>query len=386
MLFAACPWAECRGLRVAFVGDPQVGSADELHYACASVYSELAGQKDIDLVIFLGDLTNDDMGLLGRTAEILDSLPVPYLAVPGNHDRDVYPGKDRTRDLVTFRRTFGYVDTAFVMNGVNFILMDNVRPTGRASYEGGLRTCQRHWLDSVLISLPPSGTTVFATHIPVSMSADRDSVLAAFAGRNDVLFVSGHTHTVARHDILRTGGNAVHEVIAGASCGSWWRGHLVDGIPYALQNCGAPRGYFLCRFGRNGYRLSYRAVGREDVASVYAGAVKDSVEVFVNVYGGKDDGRLRVRPSAGNGRRAGMKECSRIPAVAPEVLEVIASNDSMTREERRMRRNWMIPLRRIPSPHVWKCSLPGTAVPSGIEVIYSDSRMSFRRTVQVNPL
>ena len=79
---------------VAFVGDPQVDNATQLDYARRSVYRELRERKDLDLVILLGDLVNDKTELLAPTVATLDSLPCPWLAVPGNHDRDRYTKED----------------------------------------------------------------------------------------------------------------------------------------------------------------------------------------------------------------------------------------------------------------------------------------------------
>ena len=98
----------------------------------------------------------------------------------------------------------------------------------------------------------------------------RDSVLALIPEQARMLYVSGHTHFVSRD-------NSIPEVIAGATCGSWWRGVKdSDGVPYALQSCGAPRGYFVAEISRDGdYRLQYRCVGREDEVSVWGVRVDD---------------------------------------------------------------------------------------------------------------
>ena len=107
-----------RGLRVAFVGDPQVDDSLELEFARKSIYRELMQRKDIDLAVFLGDLVNDKPELLLPTRAILDSLPFRWVCVPGNHDRDLYPknpdGKRRLRDLQTYRKIIGHPDTTFV--------------------------------------------------------------------------------------------------------------------------------------------------------------------------------------------------------------------------------------------------------------------------------
>ena len=276
-----------RVLRVALVGDPQVDDSTEMGYARRSVYRELRGRRDLDMCIFLGDLVNDNMSLLPESVGVVDSLPYQCFMVPGNHDRDVYRGPKssmyRQRDLSTWRKAVGYVDTSFVRGNVRFVLMNNVRPSdsGMTDYVGGFTDRQKHWFDSVLNRgvgetrgrkpLRVCGTpalTILATHIPFSQMKGRDSVLALIPDISRLLFVSGHTHFVSRDD-------SIPELIAGAACGSWWRGvRDSDGIPYALQSCGAPRGYFIADIHRDGtYDLSYKCIGRPASEQLSAWAV-----------------------------------------------------------------------------------------------------------------
>lgn len=226
--------ADRGALRVAFIGDPQVDNETEMGYAGKSVYKDLANRKDIDIAVFLGDLVNDNMTLLPESVRVIDSLPYPCFMVPGNHDRDVYRGPKsssyRPRDLSTWRKVVGYVDTSFVRSNVRFILMNNVRhsDSGMTDYVGGFTETQKHWLDSVLNVGAPA-LTVLATHIPFSQMKGRDSVLALVPEAARMLYVSGHTHYVSRDE-------SVPELIVGATCGSWWRGVKDgDGIPYAYR-------------------------------------------------------------------------------------------------------------------------------------------------------
>ena len=292
-----------RVLRVALVGDPQVDNPVEMGYARRSIYRDLRGRRDLDLCIFLGDLVNDNMSLLPESLNIIDSLPFQSFMVPGNHDRDVYHGSkssgsmSRPRDLSTWRKSVGYVDTSFVRGNVRFIMMNNVRhaAAGMTDYVGGFTEKQKHWLDSVLVTdvarggktsrgrRPSRGKitpalTILATHIPFSQMKGRDSVLALIPEQARMLYVSGHTHFVSRDD-------SIPEVIAGATCGSWWRGVKdSDGVPYALQSCGAPRGYFVADISRDGdYTLRYKCVGRDDEVSVWG--VREESEGVVRVEG-----------------------------------------------------------------------------------------------------
>ena len=451
-----------RVLRVALVGDPQVDNPVEMGYARRSIYRDLRGRRDLDLCIFLGDLVNDNMSLLPESLSVIDSLPFQSFMVPGNHDRDVYRGAkssgsmSRPRDLSTWRKLVGYVDTSFVRGNVRFIMMNNVRhaAAGMTDYVGGFTEKQKHWLDSVLVtdvarggkmssgsvdrSRRPSrgkvtpALTILATHIPFSQMKGRDSVLALIPEHTRILYVSGHTHFVSRDD-------SIPEVIAGATCGSWWRGVKdSDGVPYALQSCGAPRGYFVAEISRDGdYRLRYRCVGMDDEVSVWGvrvegeGAVrpednivmgkgesegvtakdrgfvrakKDSgvYRLYINVFGGAPDGVVRVRGgrrwrivSRGNGVHDGADAqgfsrkkrdlvCERSTKTAPEVEQVIEFNASMSRDYRKSHRDEFIPLRRKPSTHLWQTiDFVSGPLPVYVNVVYRDSHMRFRQRVPV---
>lgn len=443
-----------RVLRVALVGDPQVDNPVEMGYARRSIYRDLRGRRDLDLCIFLGDLVNDNMSLLPESLSVIDSLPFQSFMVPGNHDRDVYRGAkssgsmSRPRDLSSWRKLVGYVDTSFVRGNVRFIMMNNVRhaAAGMTDYVGGFTEKQKHWLDSVLVtdvarggkmssgsvdrSRRPSrgkvtpALTILATHIPFSQMKGRDSVLALIPEHTRMLYVSGHTHFVSRDD-------SIPEVIAGATCGSWWRGVKdSDGVPYALQSCGAPRGYFVAEISRDGdYRLRYRCVGMDDEVSVWGvrveceGAVrpednivmgKDESEgvtvkegggvyrLYINVFGGAPDGVVRVRGgrrwrivSRGNGvcdgadaqgfsRKKRDLVCERSTKTAPEVEQVIEFNASMSRDYRKSHRDEFIPLRRKPSTHLWQTTdFVSGPLPVYVNVVYRDSHMRFRQRVPV---
>ena len=389
----------CRVLRVALVGDPQVDDSTEMGYARRSVYRELYGRRDLDMCIFLGDLVNDNMTLLPESVGVVDSLPYQCFMVPGNHDRDVYHGPKssmyRRRDLSTWRKAVGYVDTSFVRGNVRFVLMNNVRhsDSGMTDYVGGFTDRQKHWLDSVLNrgvgetrGRKPSrvcGTptlTILATHIPFSQMKGRDSVRALIPDISRLLFVSGHTHFVSRDD-------SIPELIVGAACGSWWRGvRDSDGIPYALQSCGAPRGYFIADIHRDGtYDLSYKCIGRPASEQLSAWAVPNdstgrSYRLYINVFGGSSDGVVRI---SGLGRKT--YSCERSLMAAPEVEQVIRLNASRSRDYRKAHRDEFIPLRRKPSPHLWQTTdLISGPLPAHVNVIYRDAHMRIRQRVPIS--
>ena len=376
LLAAACVLpVSAQRLRVAFVGDPQVDNEAELSYARRSVYKELRERKDIDLAIFLGDLVNDNPSLLAPSRASLDSLPFPWACVPGNHDRDM--GKIRLMN--SFAQEIHAPDTCFVRGGVQFVLMDDVRLQGRAGYEGGFREDQKRWLQSVLEATPQDRLAVLCAHIPFSEFKALDSLESILSVHPNLLLMCGHTHTMARHTLRFPAGLELSEVLAGAACGSWWRGRPdAHGIPLATQNCGAPRTYYLAHFRRSSYRLDAKVIGVSDGERSSAW-VADSTRLLVNVYAGAEEGTVQVKLPG----RCGWITLDRLQEPAPEVYETQQFNKSL--KGRQTRNPLFIPMLGMKSPHLWGIDLADDpralkALQEGtpVRVRYRDPVMRFR--------
>lgn len=353
-------------LRVAFVGDPQADGSGQVVYNQRSIFKELRSRKDLDMVIVMGDIVNDDVSLLKPSLASLDSLSVPWFAVPGNHDRDVVPGIPR--DLSTWKKSVGYIDTTFVAKGIRFVLMNNVRTKGLRDYEGGFNEAQKSWLDSLVKCSSDVKRIVLATHIPVSESKGQDSlmrILAPVTGKTTLF--CGHTHTVRRHRM----DSGMEEILCGAACGSWWRGVKDEnGFPYALMRCGSPRGYFIADFKGGKYSLDYKPVMRDDRASA---TIVDSTGhvVAVNIFGGSEEGHVEYRPL---GSRRWV-EASKSERTAPEVVKVADWNHSKSREYRRSHKEEFIPMLLRPSPHLWEFSDASISPGSIVRIRYKDGQM-----------
>ncbi|MGN0201899.1 MAG: metallophosphoesterase [Candidatus Cryptobacteroides sp.] len=365
-------------LKVAFIGDPQADSPVEVEYARQAL-REVRELKDLDLVVVLGDLVNDKPELQSSLKASLDSLPCRWICAPGNHDRDVYHEKGRKRDKVTFRKTMGYTDTTFVLKGVRFISLDDVRE-GPDGYKAGLREDQKEWLASVMAKTPANMRTVVSCHIPLSEFQAKDSLAAIFRGHKRLLAVCGHTHTAGRSTLVLSDDVSFEQVIAGALCGSWWRGPKGgDGLPYSLMNCGAPRGWFIAEFtGRKDwYGLEYRCTGRDpgDVMSV---RLRDGM-LMVNVYGGSTEGKMFL--VSGKER----VEIPRRAIPAAEAMEVYEWNRRQDKKLKKEHKELFIPILRMKSPHVWAAECDGTALGGialeGAVIEYADKAMTIRRRI-----
>ena len=337
-------------LRVALIGDPQVDDERELDFARRTIYAELRERKDLDLIIVMGDIVNEKPLLIAPSEALLDSTRCHWIRVQGNHDGRELPA-----------------DTAFVTRGVRFIMLNQY----------GLRQDKADVPDSlslaILSTIRKGEKTVVCSHVPVA-----DSIIARYG--SDVLFASAHLHVVKRH--VADGG--AESLGVGATCGSWWRGVAdKDGIPNALMNCGAPRGYFVADLNparKVWYRLSYKCVGRkaDERLSLHA----DGRKLVFNVYGGSSAGRLEAR--------IGGKwvEVPFHPVVAPEVQQVIDFNKSVLgdRAYRKAHKEIYIPMRTVKSPHTWCISLDEGTLPaagSTLCVRYRDNAMQFKCRAKV---
>lgn len=382
--------ADAKKMRVAFVGDPQVNDSTELAYARRSIYKELLGRKDLDLVIILGDLVNDDVRLFAPTKSTLDSLQCPWFCVPGNHDRDMYGKKKgkilsidgsvdekRHRDMATYTKIIGTTDRTFDLGNIRFVLFDDVRGFGRAGYEGGLRDSQKQWLRNILDTAPQEQRIVLCAHIPLSEFSAKDSLNAILAAHPYSLAVTGHTHTTARGNYHISDKDSIEEILAGATCGSFWKGRKnVDGIPNAVMNCGAPRGYYIADFTPDGkYQLTFKTVDSE----IEAAAWHNDGRIILNIFGGRSDGEASIRFKGSRGwiRAQHTRE------TAPEVLAAIAYNETIG-GKRPYRDPEYIPLPSYKSPHIWsvKCeNAPSEETKAKIR--YKDSNMTIKTKVML---
>ena len=106
----------CEGkdtLRIAFIGDTHGWYSDT-----KDMVNDIKGRSDLDFVVHLGDLT--DCGTSKEYVwmrDILAGIPVPYVAVIGNHD---FLG---TGDQV-FHAMYGDNDYTFIAGGVKFVCLN----------------------------------------------------------------------------------------------------------------------------------------------------------------------------------------------------------------------------------------------------------------------
>jgi predicted phosphodiesterase len=199
--------------RLVIVSDSHLApSALEANSNWAAVV-DLVGDSSPDLVLHLGDLSLDavsDGKELTHARALLDDLPTPWLAIPGNHDvgdnPDVGRGPPIRADLLDrWRQEIGPDWWTREIGGwslvaVNAQLFQSDLPAASEQWE---------WLEGQLDSLPPDRPVVFLSHKPLAAeplelstaptyrfvpNPARDRLTELLDGHQVPLVLSGHVH------------------------------------------------------------------------------------------------------------------------------------------------------------------------------------------------
>ncbi|QNN46401.1 calcineurin-like phosphoesterase C-terminal domain-containing protein [Thermomonas brevis] len=308
--------------QVLVFGDPQVKSDDDVDYFRRDIVQPLQGRHAARLGITLGDLVDDTPALLPAVKRTTETLGVPWLYAPGNHDVDAGAASDEA-SLSAFHRAIGPDTRARETALANFVVFDDVvvLPGQKPAYVGGLRAEQFAFLERWLPTLPKDRLLVLAMHIPLFdkdgretfRHADRTRLFALLKDFPHVLVLSAHSHTQQHvfHGAASgwQGEAPLHEYNVGAACGAYWSGAKdADGIPDATMPDGTPNGYAVLTVKRGGdYALAWH--NARDAADSQIGLHAPKVlrrgaypawGVFANVYMGDDDTRVEFRVDGGD--------------------------------------------------------------------------------------
>ncbi|WP_049925929.1 metallophosphoesterase family protein [Halopiger goleimassiliensis] len=209
--------------RLAVVGDPHVATRSEgtyrvFHRTEQRLRTAIAdvNERDVDLVLFPGDLTKDgEPWNYDRVDVLLEELEQPYVATPGNHDLQKTHDEHRCPSTTAFadryapepfpfHRSIGDVDL--------FVLNSAAGPEGpyADTHRGSVSERQLAWLDE---RLEEAETAIVACHHnPMPIVSDplcrmepwnvftlqnRERVHAVLADHDVSLVVSGHHHLPA---------------------------------------------------------------------------------------------------------------------------------------------------------------------------------------------
>lgn len=180
---------DVRPFKFAYLADIHVDawtlSVEDLESSVADINS----QKDIDFVIFAGDITEfgSDEEIM-KAKEVMDKLVIPYYIIAGNHD-----SKWSESGCNTFAKVFGYEVFEFEFNGVKFI-GTNSGPNMRMMPALVPRETMV-WLDSVTMATPKNMPVISVNHYPLDNAMLNYKELLDYLRRTNIqLAMCGHGH------------------------------------------------------------------------------------------------------------------------------------------------------------------------------------------------
>ncbi len=181
--------------RFAQVSDTHVGGATGADDLRATV-KDLNTQKDIDFVLFTGDITefgSDEELLLAK--RILDSLILPWYVIPGNHDSNWSESGANS-----FRKIFG--GETFFFRHKGYMFMGTVSGPNMRMSPGQIPRENLVWMDSVFAANPDTHTPlIFINHYPLDNSLNNwYEAVDRIKKRNIQFAMCGHGHQNKEYD------------------------------------------------------------------------------------------------------------------------------------------------------------------------------------------
>jgi len=282
------------------IGDPQTKTAQQIDYLRDDIYCDLVN-SDKEFAIVLGDIMDNDLSLYPYYLDVCATSKIPFYHVPGNHDLNFEADSDK-HSLDTYSSYFGPPYYSFDYGEVHFVVLDTVKYTGNNSYFGHIGEQQLEWLKNDLQYVPHDQLIVISTHIPLYSNvdnpgkdhvSDRKALFEVLKGRDKVLVLSGHTHTLENVFLSAENGwegaEPIHVIIGGAACGCWWGGPFDErGLPYALQGDGVPNGYNILYFTGNDYSHLYKPANMDEDFQIRVssprGSIKSKMLKYTDIY------------------------------------------------------------------------------------------------------
>lgn len=361
------------------IGDIQVGTNEELIQSTKSVLQELLNRDDYDFSIYLGDLVNDSPELFVPLKTLIDDVPQQSWVVYGNHDRNFTDGNDKQAH--EFREHFGSETYAFFYNKVLFITLNSITPEGKFGYSGIYHKSQLHFLNQLLKTIDSDYPIVINQHIPLVWMKNKHEILNVLDSFKNILFLTGHSHTVFQNQIETPSGNIIHELTAGAVSGNWWTGQKDwEGVPASLMSCGSPKGYFEIEFNKADYKIQFKGVGLPENKqfSVWMGdmnakplaSLAKSNEFYINVFAGSNNTNVSVKLP--NGEIISLKKEY---VVDPHINYIRRSQNEGNIPDKNSKK---APYLRKKSHHVWKGVFPDD-IGKGlhkVEILIQDPKLS----------
>jgi C terminal of Calcineurin-like phosphoesterase/N terminal of Calcineurin-like phosphoesterase/Calcineurin-like phosphoesterase len=393
---------EPKAFDVVLLTDPQPETEAEVDFIREDLIEALAGTR-ARFGLTAGDIMFDDLSLYPRLNAIVGTIGLPWWNVGGNHDLN-FEAPDRKYSRETYKRFFGpnyyaffYGSALFLMlDNVNYLGFDPVKPRGAGKYEGRLDDAQLEFVRNVLEHTPDDALVVAVMHIPIRTYlgaepwqnlVNRDALFKLLEDRKYAVSFSGHTHTTEHHYFGAAdgwnGAQPHHHHVLTALSGSWWSGPYDHrGVASADSRDGTPNGFHILSIDGAAYSTRFVPAkepnGRQmrlSIDSRFHGISKDADRdlrqerilgspvpraaigastLIANVFDGGD--KTRVTMTVGDRPPT---EMTRHARPDPFVEEVFARNEAT-------KKAWV---RADNSSHIWTARLPGDLQPGAYRVV-----------------
>jgi len=148
--------------RFALVTDTHLKQTDARNeVTLRQTVKDLNNQNNLDFVIVAGDVADKgDRPSLLKAKQLLDSLKMPYYAMPGNHDTRYCKTTTSTFDSVFVQHHFSFTHKGYFFIGFN-------TGQGNSNNRGRVNPQEFNWIDKQLSKIPSQQPVVAITHFPI---------------------------------------------------------------------------------------------------------------------------------------------------------------------------------------------------------------------------
>jgi hypothetical protein len=364
--FPLVPNVENKDLKIILLGDTQVDVMDDIHHVGKLVTEELM-DKEIDFIVPLGDLSFDNLNIFKPLSETLGLIGAPVFYTIGNHDLNFKEIAFEDRDK-SFESIFGPSYYAFEYGTQLFLVLNNIYPTKDKGYTGRIDNTQREFIKNLIEAKKNNFNAIHLfMHIPLEEMEDKDWVINTLEPFDTILISAGHTHTQYHKYFEREGKQPIHELVAGAVCGSWWEGpHDADQIPFAIMYDGSPKGYWKLGINKDNYTYDYKVSGASESKQMDITVPKinewdttlnilNDNFIYANVFAADPEAKVYISFDKGN-----WIEMTQYDGISPNIqkqyyLQIQGKYDSMKISK--------FPKPETISTHLWRIEKPNTLLP-----------------------
>jgi len=188
----------------------------DLHFGterpeCLSAIQKFCAKHRPEAIVISGDLTQRArLKQFIACRKFLDSLHIPYIAVPGNHDIALYHLWDRFfKSFGLYRKCIGEPESVLETKHFYLIGVNSIYP--RVHKKGIISTAQIDRVQQKLIGAPKNKLKIVVSHQPFYVAANsrhtRDcprlgrAALLAWGKHDLYALLHGHLHQVAVYDL-----------------------------------------------------------------------------------------------------------------------------------------------------------------------------------------